>query len=62
MVALGFDVHRGAEDGLDGGLAAAGAQRRAQVDEVVAEQAELEAAVGGQADAVARLAVVVRER
>jgi hypothetical protein len=29
---------------------------------VIAEQAELEAAVGGEPDAVAALAVVVRER
>jgi epoxyqueuosine reductase QueG len=33
-----------------------------ELDEVVAEQAELEPAVGGEAHAVARVAVVVRER
>ncbi len=62
MVAFGFDRHRGAEE--LGHLAGRGAraQRRAQVDVLVAEEAQAQAAVGRQPDPIAAVAVVVGER
>jgi predicted 3-demethylubiquinone-9 3-methyltransferase (glyoxalase superfamily) len=61
VVAFGFDVHRAAQERDDRVLAAAFAQRGAQVDQMISEEAQLEMAVGGEPHAVARLAVVVRE-
>src|SRR5271156_919667 len=62
VVALGLDEHGVAEERGQFVQPGPGAKRRAQVDLVIAEEAQPEAAVGGQADAIATLAIVVRKR
>lgn len=59
MVTFGLYEHGVAEEVGDGGFSGAGAQWGPQIQMVIAEQAQAQATIGGQADAIAAIAIVV---
>src|SRR5262245_30348838 len=61
-MALGLDLDGPADGARDRGVGSARAQGRAQVHLVVAEEAEAQMSARGEADAVATVTKVVRER
>jgi hypothetical protein len=61
VMALGLDAHAGGQQPGDLLGRGSGPQRRAQIDVLVPKKTEPQPSVGGQANAVAALAVVVGE-